>query len=64
MPKMKTHSASSKRFDVTKNGRVKMNHSHHRHKLGIKDQKRKRKLRSGTYLSPSFEPIIKSMIQK
>lgn len=64
MPKMKTHSASAKRFDVTKNGKVKMNHSHHRHKLGIKTQKRKRALRSGAYLSPSFEAAVRNMIQK
>jgi large subunit ribosomal protein L35 len=64
MPKMKSHSASDKRFDVTKNGKVKINHSHHRHNLGIKTQKRKRALRSGAYLSTSFEATIRSMIQK
>lgn len=64
MPKMKTHSASAKRFDVTKTGKVKMNHSHHRHNLGLKTQKRKRALRTGSYLSPSFEATVKSMIQK
>ena len=64
MPKMKTHSASAKRFDVTKTGKVKMNHSHHRHNLGLKTQKRKRALRTGGYLSPSFEATVKSMIQK
>ncbi len=64
MPKMKTHSASAKRFDVTKTGKVKINHSHHRHNLGLKTQKRKRALRTTAYLSPSFEATVKSMIQK
>jgi large subunit ribosomal protein L35 len=64
MPKIKTHRASAKRFDVTKSGKVKMNHSHHRHNLGIKTQKRKRMLRTGAYLSDSFAPTIKLLIQK
>ncbi len=64
MPKMKTHSASAKRFNVTKNGKVKINHSHHRHNLGLKTAKRKRTLRSGAYLSTSFEATVREMIQK
>ena len=64
MAKIKTHSASKKRFTVTKSGKVKINHSHHRHKLGIKSAKRKRHLRSGSYLSPSMTPAVKQLIQK
>lgn len=64
MPKMKTHSASAKRFSLTKTGKVKMNHSHHRHNLGIKTTKRKRALRSGSYLSTCFEATVREMIQK
>ena len=44
MGKIKTHRASAKRFSVTGTGKVKMNHNQHRHKLGIKDQKRKRSI--------------------
>lgn len=62
MGKIKTHSATAKRFGVTKSGLVRMNHSHHRHNLGIKAQKRKRHLRSGTYLSPSFAATVKSLM--
>ena len=62
MPKIKTHSGASKRFSVTKSGSVKMNHSHHRHNLGIKTAKRKRNLRKATYLSESFAATIKSLI--
>ena len=64
MQKIKTHNASAKRFSLTKNGKVKMNHPQHRHKLGIKTAKRKRTLRSGAYLSESMAPAIKTLIQK
>lgn len=64
MPKIKSHSASSKRFDVTKSGKVKLNHTNRRHKLGIKTTKRKRALRQRGYLSESFAPTIKELIQK
>ena len=60
--KLKSHRASAKRFTLTKSGLVKMNHSHHRHKLGLKTAKRKRHLRTGAYLSNSFAPTIKAMI--
>ena len=62
MGKIKTHKASAKRFDVTGGGKVKINHSHHRHNLGLKTAKRKRHLRTGTYLSSCFAPTIKAMI--
>ncbi len=64
MGKIKTHKASAKRFSLTKSGLVKMNHSHHRHKLGIKTAKRKRHLRGGAYLSSSMSPAVKVLIQK
>lgn len=62
MAKMKSHKATAKRFSVTKSGSVKMNHSHHRHNLGIKTAKRKRNLRKASYLSESFAATIKSLI--
>ena len=62
MGKIKTHKASAKRFSVTGNGLVKMNHSHHRHKLGIKDQKRKRHLRKQAYCSKANAAVIKKLI--
>ena len=64
MAKIKTHSASKKRFTLTKSGKIKMNHSHHRHKLGIKTAKRKRSLRKASYLSDSMVPTVKTLIQK
>jgi large subunit ribosomal protein L35 len=64
MAKIKTHKASAKRFSLTKGGKVKMNHSHHRHNLGLKTQKRKRSLRKGAILSKSMTPAIRTLIQK
>ena len=64
MGKIKTHKASAKRFSVTANGKVKINHCHHRHNLGLKTAKRKRHLRTGGYLSESMAANIKTLIQK
>jgi len=64
MGKIKTHKASSKRFDTTANGKVKISHCHHRHKTGLKTAKRKRHLRSGSYLSESMAANIRTLIQK
>ena len=64
MGKIKTHSASAKRFSVTGSGKFKMNHSEHRHKLGLKNQKRKRKLRKGAYLSDAISKSVKRLINK
>ncbi len=64
MGKIKTHKASAKRFRLTAGGKIKMNHSQHRHNLGIKTQKRKRNLRKGAVLSKSMTPAIRTLIQK
>ncbi|HPU17328.1 MAG TPA: 50S ribosomal protein L35 [Bacillota bacterium] len=64
MGKIKTHKASAKRFSLTATGKVKMNHSEHRHKLGKKDAKRKRHLRSGAILSESMAKNVRRMINK
>ena len=64
MAKMKTHKASSKRFSVTKSGKVKMSHANHRHNLGLKTQKRKRHLRTSAILSPAMTANVKAMINK
>lgn len=64
MGKIKTHKASAKRFSVTGTGKVKMNHCHHRHKLGIKDSKRKRHLRTGAIMSEAMASNVRALIQK
>ena len=64
MGKVKTHKASAKRFSVTGSGKVKINHSHHRHNLGLKTAKRKRHLRTSAILSESMTANIRTLIQK
>jgi large subunit ribosomal protein L35 len=62
MSKIKTHQATAKRFSLTKSGKVKLNHTNRRHKLGIKTPKRKRQLRTNGYLSTSMAPAIKHLL--
>ena len=62
MGKIKTHKATAKRFSLTKNGKVKLNHTNRRHNLGHKTAKRKRQLRVGGYLSTSMAPAVKTLL--
>lgn len=62
MGKIKTHKASAKRFRLTGSGKIKMNHAGHRHKLGIKSPKRKRKLRKAGLLSADRYNDLKRML--
>ena len=64
MGKVKTHKASAKRFSVTGTGKVKMNHCHHRHNLGLKTQKRKRHLRQSAILRDAMTANIRTLVQK
>ena len=64
MGKIKTHSASAKRFTLTKSGKVKLNHTNRRHKLGLKTAKRKRQLRGNAYLSTAMAPTVAKMLNK
>ena len=64
MGKVKSHRASCKRFSVTGSGKVKMNHSEHLNKLGIKTKKRKINLRNGAYLSDAMSANVKRLICK
>ena len=62
MPKIKTHRASAKRFRVTKNGKIKMNHAFTSHILTKKTTKRKRHLRKQAYCSKANAAVIKKLI--
>ena len=62
MPKMKTHSGAKKRFSLTATGKVKRGHQGKSHILSKKTTKRKRRLRSGAYVSVTQEKAIKSII--
>ena len=51
--KKKTKKAATKRFKMTAKGRIKRGHSFKRHILTKKHPDRKRRLRSGTLVSPA-----------
>lgn len=51
MMKHKTHSGASKRFTVSKTGKIKASHSKRRHILTKKSRKLKRALRKSYYLT-------------
>lgn len=62
MPKIKSHSASKKRFTLTKNGLVKRAKMNRRHILTKKSTKRKRQLRGAAYADKTCVAAIKKMI--
>ena len=62
MPKLKTHSGAKKRFNLTKNGKVKRAHAFKSHILTKKNTKRKRGLRQGAYADATNAPAIRRMI--
>ena len=62
MPKIKTHSATKKRFALTASGKVQRPHGGKNHKAETKNRKRKRNLRQNTLVSTTQESTVKSMI--
>ena len=62
MPKLKTHSGAKKRFNLTKNGKVKRAHAFKSHILTKKDTKRTRRLRSTASADVTNVETIKKMI--
>ncbi|MHB1485489.1 MAG: 50S ribosomal protein L35 [Saccharofermentanales bacterium] len=62
MPKMKTHSGSKKRFNITGTGKVSRTQAGKKHILTKKSSKRKRDLRKSIIASPTNEATIKQMI--
>lgn len=62
MPKMKSHSGAKKRFKLTATGKVKRYSQNKSHILSKKSTKRKRRLRTGTYVSTTQEKTIKGLI--
>ena len=62
MPKMKSHSGAKKRFKLTATGKVKRYSQNKSHILRKKSTKRKRRLRTGTYVSSTQEKTIKGLI--
>jgi large subunit ribosomal protein L35 len=62
MPKLKSHSASKKRFKITGTGKVKRNKAYKSHILTKKSTKRKRNLRKSTVASDANASIIKQLL--
>ena len=59
---MKSHSGSKKRFRLTASGKVKRYSQGKSHILSKKSTKRKRRLRTGTYVSETQEKTIRNLI--
>ena len=64
MAKMKSHSASKKRFLVTASGHVKHKQPAKNHIVGKKSPKRIRVLRKKAYLEGKQAATVKSMVQQ
>jgi large subunit ribosomal protein L35 len=62
MPKLKTHSGTKDRVRITKNGKVRISHSHRNHFLQKKTGARKRKLAGLETLVGAQAKIIKQKI--
>jgi len=62
MPKLKTHRGASKRFKITKNGKVRRNKAFGRHLMSAKSPKRRRNLRKGTISSPEDDRRVKRLL--
>ncbi|HVG28917.1 MAG TPA: 50S ribosomal protein L35 [Pyrinomonadaceae bacterium] len=62
MPKLKTHKGAAKRIRMTASGKAKRGHSHARHILTKKTQKRKRHLDLDTLVSESDMVRITAML--
>ncbi|MCF7800188.1 50S ribosomal protein L35 [Candidatus Babeliales bacterium] len=58
MAKMKTHSASKKRFKVTASGKIKRSKAYNRHHFWAKSPKKIRALRQADYISGADEKRI------
>lgn len=62
MPKLKTHSGSKKRFNLTKTGKVKAAKAFKSHILTKKPTKRTRNLRKTAYVSDAMAKMVKKLI--
>jgi large subunit ribosomal protein L35 len=62
MPKLKTHKGAAKRFCLTATGKIKRGHSHARHILTKKTNKRKRLLDIDALVSDSDQERVERML--
>ena len=62
MPKMKTHSASKKRFKKNSKGKIKRAKGYKRHHAWAKSSKQNRQLRGTTYLEGGDKKNIAKLL--
>ncbi len=62
MPKLKTHRGAAKRFRLTATGKIKRGHSHARHILTKKTNKRKRLLDIDGLVSEADQKRVERML--
>lgn len=62
MPKLKTHKGAAKRFRTTATGKIKRGHSHARHILTKKTNKRKRHLDIDVLVARADEKRVEAML--
>jgi large subunit ribosomal protein L35 len=62
MPKIKTNRGAAKRFSKTGKGKIRRRRAFASHIMTHKNQKRKRRLRSGTLVSSADERNISKLI--
>ena len=62
MPKIKTHSATKKRFALTASGKVKCTHMNKRHIPTKMSHKRKRQLRNTAYADATCVKAVKKLL--
>jgi len=62
MPKLKSHSASKKRFKKTATGKLKMGHAFRSHRLVTKSKPARKRHRNTAYVSDANIKNIKKLI--
>ena len=62
MPRLKTHKGAAKRMRLTATGKIKRGHSHARHILTKKSNKRKRLLDIDALVSEADQKRIEAML--
>ncbi|HEY6045198.1 MAG TPA: 50S ribosomal protein L35 [Pyrinomonadaceae bacterium] len=62
MPKLKTHKGAAKRFRITATGKIKRGHSHARHILTKKTNKRKRYLDVDVMVAEGDQKRVERML--
>jgi large subunit ribosomal protein L35 len=62
MPKMKSRRAATKRFRISKSGKVMRRHANTRHLLECKSKRKKRHMRHSAVVSPTDTARVRQML--